>query len=77
MNPAPKHSGSASLPSRAASWLGNAAQTGSVPQEKAQSLSKTVLFTLLAILVAVPLFLFSTYAPGRLRVPSPRAWIHR
>jgi hypothetical protein len=49
-----------------------------VPPEKAQSsISSALLATLIAMVIAVSLFLLSTQAPERLRVLSPRAWIRR
>jgi hypothetical protein len=62
---------------RTASWLSNLGHTATVQQDEAQRVTDPVILTLIALLVAIPLLLLSTYGPDRLRALSPRAWIHR
>jgi hypothetical protein len=75
---APKQSGGfGGIRDRAASWLSNLGHTATVQRDEAQSVTDPVILTLIALLVAIPLLLLSTYAPDRLRALSPRKWIHR
>lgn len=76
--PAPKqNSGPKGIRHQAASWLSSLGHKATVQQEKGQSISQPVLLTLIALLIALPVLLCSTYAPGRLRGLSTREWIHR
>ncbi len=75
---APKQNGGfGGIREHAASWLNNVGHAATGQQDEAQNVTDPVILTLIAVLLAIPLLLLSTFAPDRLRALSPRTWIHR